>query len=120
VKGDISGTEDLRIDGSVEGMIQLDEGKLTVGTTANLKADINAREVVVYGHVKGNVRATRQIEIKKEGSVIGNLTTAHILIEDGAYFRGTIEIDRGAAQEADKNVSSRASATAAGAGTKGI
>jgi cytoskeletal protein CcmA (bactofilin family) len=120
VKGDISGTEDLRIDGSVEGMIQLDEGKLTVGTTANLKADINAREVVVYGHVKGNVRATRQIEIKKEGSVIGNLTTAHILIEDGATFRGTIEIDRGAVQEADKNVSSRASATAAGAGTKGI
>jgi len=119
VKGDISGTEDLLIDGSVEGMIQLDEGKLTVGTMANLKADINAREVVVYGHVKGNVRATRQIEIKKEGSVIGNLTTAHILIEDGANFRGTIEIDRGAAQEADKNVSSRASAAAAGAGPKG-
>lgn len=121
VKGDISGTEDLLIDGSVEGMIQLDEGKLTVGTRANLKADINAREVVVYGHVKGNVRATRQIEIKKEGSVIGNLTTAHILIEDGADFRGTIEIDRGAAQEADKNVPSRAAAAAsAGVGPKGI
>jgi cytoskeletal protein CcmA (bactofilin family) len=94
VKGTITGTEDLLIDGSVEGLIQLDERKLTVGTTAKLTADINARDVVVYGYVKGNVRATGRIEIKKNGSVIGNLTTAQILIEDGADFRGTIEIDR--------------------------
>ena len=117
VIGDISSTEDLQIDGSVEGTIQIDEWKLTVGTTGSLKADINAREVVVYGHVKGNVHAKGKIEIKKDGSVIGNLTTAQILIEDGADFRGTIEIDRSAAQEADKNVSSRAAAAAAGTGT---
>jgi len=120
VKGDISGTEDLLIDGSVEGMIQLDERKLTVGATAKLIANITAREVVVYGHVKGNVRATQQIEIKKEGSVIGNLTTAQILIEDGGDFRGTIEIDGSAAQEADKKVPSRAAAAAAGTGGKRI
>lgn len=120
VKGDIRGTEDLLIDGSVEGMIQLEGRKLTVGTTAKLTADINARDVVVYGYVKGNVRATGRIEIKKDGSVIGNLTTAQIMIEDGADFKGTIEIDRGAAKEADKNVSLRAAAAAAGAGPKSI
>jgi cytoskeletal protein CcmA (bactofilin family) len=114
VKGDISGTEDLLIDGAVEGRIQLDERKLTVGTTAKLTADINARDVVVYGYVKGNVHATGKIEIKKGGSVNGDLTTAQILIEDGADFRGSIEIDRGTEKEANKNVSSRAAAAAAG------
>jgi cytoskeletal protein CcmA (bactofilin family) len=118
VKGDISGTEDLLIDGSVEGLIQLDEWKLTVGTTAKVTADINARDVVVYGYVKGNVRAKGRVEIKKDGTVIGNLTTAQIMIEDGADFKGSIEIDRSAAEEADKNVSSRAAA--AGAGPKSI
>ncbi len=110
VKGDISGTEDLLIDGAVEGLIQLDGRKLTVGTTAKLTADINVRDVVVYGYVKGNVHATGKIEIKKGGSVNGNLMTAQILIEDGADFRGSIEIDRGAEKEVDKNVSSRAAA----------
>jgi len=114
VKGDITGTEDLLIDGSVDGLIQLDERKLTVGTTAKLTADINARDVVVYGSVKGNVRAKGRIEIKKDGSVIGNLTTAQIMIEDGADFKGSIEIDRSAAEEAGKNLSSRAAAAGAG------
>jgi len=114
VKGDITGTEDLLIDGSVEGLIQLDERKLTVGATAKLTADVNARDVVVYGSVKGNVRATGRIEIKKDGSIIGNLKTAQIMIEDGADFKGSIEIDRSAAQDADKNLSSRAAAAGAG------
>ena len=118
VKGDIIGTEDLLIDGSVEGLIQLDERKLTVGKTAKVTADINARDVVVYGYVKGNVRAKGRIEIRKDGSVIGNLTTAQIMIEDGADFKGSIEIDRSAAKEAEKNSSSRAAA--AGAGPKSI
>jgi cytoskeletal protein CcmA (bactofilin family) len=118
VKGDITGTEDLLIDGSVEGLIHLDQRKLTVGTTAKLTADINARDVVVYGSVKGNVRATGRIEIKRDGSIIGNLTTAQIMIEDGADFKGSIEIDRSAAEEAGKNVSSRAAA--AGAGSKSV
>jgi cytoskeletal protein CcmA (bactofilin family) len=119
VKGDITGSEDLLIDGSVEGLIQLDGRKLTVGTTAKLTADINARDVVVYGYVKGNVCAKGRIEIKKDGSVIGNLTTAQIMIEDGADFKGSIEIDRGA-ERADQNVSSRAASAAAGAGPKSI
>jgi cytoskeletal protein CcmA (bactofilin family) len=120
VKGDIIGTEDLLIDGSVEGLIELDERKLTVGTTAKLTADINARDVVVYGYLKGNVRAKGRIEIKKDCSVIGNLTTGQIMIEDGANFKGSIEIDRGTEKEADKNVASRAAAASAGAGPKSI
>lgn len=112
VKGDISGTEDLLIDGAVEGLIQLEGRKLTVGTTAKLTADINARDVVVYGYVKGNVRATGKIEIKKGGALNGNLTTAQILIEDGADFRGSIDIDRGTEKEAGKNVPSRSAAAA--------
>src|ERR1700756_5889888 len=118
IRGDITGTADLEIDGSVEGRIQLDERKLTVGATARLTADISARDVVVYGYVKGNVSAKGRIEIRKDGSVIGNLTTAQIMIEDGANFKGSIEIDRGGEKEADKDVSSRAAA--AGGGPKSI
>src|ERR1700741_2155889 len=100
VKGEISGNEDLHIDGSVEGLVQLEDRKLTVGASAKLTADVVAREVVVYGSVKGNLRARDRIEIKKDGSVIGDLTTARIMIEDGAYFKGAIEIDRKAAEAA--------------------
>ncbi|HKW31776.1 MAG TPA: polymer-forming cytoskeletal protein [Candidatus Acidoferrum sp.] len=104
VKGEISGNEDLHIDGTAEGLVQLDERKLTVGTMAKVTADIFAGEVVVYGKVKGNVRAKGRMEIKKDGSVDGDLTTAQILIEDGAYFKGSIEIERNAEREADKDV----------------
>jgi cytoskeletal protein CcmA (bactofilin family) len=94
VKGEISGNEDLHVDGAVEGLIQLDDRKLTVGAAAKVTADVMAREIVVYGSVKGNLRARDRIEIKKDGSVVGDLTTARIMIEDGAYFKGSIEIDR--------------------------
>ena|SRR5277367_4578916 len=94
IKGEITGNEDLAIDGSVEGLIQLEERKLTIGASARVTADVIAREVVVYGNVKGNLRARDRIEIKKDGSVVGDLTTARIMIEDGAYFKGSIEIDK--------------------------
>jgi len=93
-KGEISGNEDLHIDGSVEGLIHLDDRKLVVGATAKVTADVIAREVVVFGNVKGNLQARDRIEIKKDGSVVGDLTTARIMIEDGAYFKGSIEIDK--------------------------
>ena len=111
VKGEITGNEDLHVDGSVEGLIQLEDRKLTVGASAKVTADVIAREVVVYGNVKGNLRARDRIEIKKDGSVIGDLTTARIMIEDGAYFKGSIEIDRGAESggtDLDKPAFSRA------------
>ncbi len=117
VKGEISGNEDLLIDGTVEGLIQLDERKLTVGATAKVTADIIAREVVVYGSVKGNLRAKDRIEIKKDGSVNGDLTTARIMIEDGAYFKGSIEIDKSAEKESSSNAFTRSSSATAGAAT---
>jgi len=120
VKGEISGSEDLLIEGSVEGLVQLDERKLTVGATAKLTADIIAREVVVYGTVKGNLRAKDRIEIKKDGSVNGDLTTARIMIEDGAYFKGSIEIDKSAEKETTASAFSRTAAAPAGVGPKTI
>src|ERR1700741_479428 len=100
VKGEITGNEDLAIDGTVEGLVHLEDRKLTIGASAKVTADIIAREVAVYGNVKGNLRARDRIEIKKDGSVVGDLTTARIMIEDGAYFKGSIEIDRKAAEAA--------------------
>ena len=116
VKGEISGNEDLLIEGSVEGLVQLDERKLTVGATAKLTADIIAREVVVYGTVKGNLRAKDRIEIKKDGSVNGDLTTARIMIEDGAYFKGSIEIDKSAEKESGAASFARTASAPAAAG----
>ena len=81
--------------------------------TAKLTADIIAREVVVYGTVKGNLRAKDRIEIKKDGSVNGDLTTARIMIEDGAYFKGSIEIDKSGEKESGAGSFSRAAAPAA-------
>jgi len=112
VKGEITGNEDLQIDGSVEGLIQLDERKLTVGATSKVTADVIAREVVVYGNVKGNLRAKDRIEIKKDGSVVGDLTTSRIMIEDGAYFKGSIEIDKSAEKESSRSSAFAKPATA--------
>jgi cytoskeletal protein CcmA (bactofilin family) len=124
VKGEISGNEDLDIDGTIEGLVQIDERKLTVGATAKVTADIIAGEVIVYGSVQGNVRGKGKIEIKKNGSVNGDLATAQIIIEDGAYFKGSIEIEQRAEKEGDKNVfsqtASASAAPAAGAGLKSI
>jgi cytoskeletal protein CcmA (bactofilin family) len=94
IKGKVSGEEDLQIDGKVEGPISLQGQKLIAGRSAQLHSEITAREVVVYGKVQGNVRAQDRVEIKKDGSVFGDITTARISIEDGAYFKGRIEIER--------------------------
>ncbi|HUJ40201.1 MAG TPA: polymer-forming cytoskeletal protein [Candidatus Acidoferrales bacterium] len=96
VKGEINGNEDLEIHGNVEGTVSLDEKRLTIGPTAKVNADLSAREIVIYGSVKGNLKAKDRIEIKKDGSVVGDLSTARIMIEDGAYFKGSIEIEKGA------------------------
>jgi len=117
VKGEISGNEDLQIDGTVEGLVNLEDRKLTVGAAAKVTADVVAREVVVYGSVKGNLRARDRIEIKKDGSVVGDLTTARIMIEDGAYFKGSIEIEKAtdSSRERDKDTDRSAFARAANA-----
>ena len=101
IKGEISGAENLTVDGSIDGLIKMEGGKLTVGADAKISADILAAEIVVYGEVKGNLCARDRIEVKKDGSVLGELTTSRIMIEDGAYFKGSIEIDRKAAAAND-------------------
>ncbi|HET7105556.1 MAG TPA: polymer-forming cytoskeletal protein [Candidatus Acidoferrum sp.] len=116
IKGEITGSEDLLLEGTVEGLVQLDERKLTVGASAKVTADIIAREVVVYGTVKGNLRAKDRIEIKKDGSVNGDLTTARIMIEDGAYFKGSIEIDKSGEKESGSSAFSRSASAPAAAG----
>jgi cytoskeletal protein CcmA (bactofilin family) len=94
LKGEISGDEDLQIDGKVEGPVSLCNHRLTVGRAAQLSSEINARELVVYGKAVGNIRVHDRVEIKKDGEVIGNITTTRLSIEDGAYFKGSIEIER--------------------------
>jgi len=94
IKGRISGEEDLQIDGKVEGPVALRGHRLTVGRSGQLSSEIAARELVVYGKVTGNINASDRVEIKKDGAVIGDIQTARISIEDGAIFKGRIEIDR--------------------------
>src|SRR2546425_1938171 len=93
IKGHITGTEDLQIDGKVEGSITLRGHQLTVGSTAQLNSEIHAGEVIVYGKVVGNVHSRDRVDVKTDGSVTGDISTARISIEDGAHFKGRIEID---------------------------
>ena len=93
IKGQLTGTEDLQIDGKVQGPISLQGRRLTVGRPAELNSDVTAGEVIVYGKVMGKLHARDRVEIKKGGSVFGDITTVRISIEDGADFKGRIEID---------------------------
>jgi cytoskeletal protein CcmA (bactofilin family) len=100
IKGHITGTEDLQIDGKVDGPISLNGHELTVGSTAQLNSEIHAGEVIVYGKVVGNLRARGRVDIKKDGSIVGDISSARISIEDGAHFKGRIEIDPAKSQAA--------------------
>lgn len=94
VKGQIFSREDLTIDGEVEGTVELHEHRLTVGPNGKVQAGIKAREIVVLGAVHGNVEATDKIEIRKDAKLVGDIKTARIVIEDGAYFKGSIDITK--------------------------
>jgi hypothetical protein len=85
---------DLRLDSVIPGSISLNCKRLTIGEAAKATADVVAREVIVYGELTGHLRAADRIEIKKHGSVKGDLTTRRIMIEEGAYFKGTVQIER--------------------------
>jgi hypothetical protein len=85
---------DLRLDTVIPGSISLNCKRLTIGETAKATADVVAREVIVYGELTGHLRAADRIEIKKHASVKGDLTTRRIMIEEGAYFKGTVQIER--------------------------
>ncbi len=92
VKGEISGTESLYIDGKVEGSISLPGNRVTIGRNGQVSANVTAREVVVLGKVKGNVSATDRVDIRAEGALSGDVAAARISIEDGAFFKGGIDI----------------------------
>jgi cytoskeletal protein CcmA (bactofilin family) len=100
IKGHLTGTEDLQIDGKVDGPISLKGHQLTVGATAVLNSEVHAGEVIVYGKVIGNVHASDRVDVKTAGSVVGDISTARISIEDGAHFKGRIEIDPAKSQSA--------------------
>ena len=95
IKGEVTGSEDLRVEGVIEGLISLEGHRLTVGSSAHIRAEIVAREAVVSGEVTGNISARDRIEIRKGGSVVGDFTAARIVIEDGARFKGSIDMDAG-------------------------
>jgi cytoskeletal protein CcmA (bactofilin family) len=94
VKGQIFSREDLTIDGEVEGTVELQEHRLTVGPNGKVVASIKAREIVVLGTIHGNVETSDKIDIRKEAKLVGDIRTARIVIEDGAYFKGNIDIVR--------------------------
>jgi cytoskeletal protein CcmA (bactofilin family) len=94
VKGQIFSREDLTIDGEVEGTVELQEHRLTVGPNGKVLASIKAREIVVLGTIHGNVETTDKIDIRKDAKLVGDIKTARVVIEDGAYFKGNIDIVR--------------------------
>jgi len=94
VKGDIYSREDLYVDGEVDGNVEVQEHCLTVGPNGKVKANIKAREVVLRGTVHGDIHAGDKIDIRRDAKVTGDLRTGRILIEDGAYFKGSVDIVR--------------------------
>jgi cytoskeletal protein CcmA (bactofilin family) len=92
VNGQIVSQEDLYVDGDVEGTVELVQHKLTIGPNGKVHAAIKSREVVVLGSIQGNVEASDKIEIRKDARLVGDIKTARIIIEDGAYFKGSIDI----------------------------
>ncbi len=92
IKGTITGTEDLYIDGQIEGTIRLEQNSLTIGPNGDVDADVFAKDIVIEGKVTGNVKAGDRIDIRKTGSLNGDLSAARIVIEDGAVFRGSVDI----------------------------
>jgi cytoskeletal protein CcmA (bactofilin family) len=94
LKGELSGKEDLVVEGQFEGTIDVAEHTVTVGAQGQVKSEIRARHVVVHGSVTGKVTAREKIDIRRTGNVVGDLVSAGVAIEDGAYFKGSIEILR--------------------------
>ena len=92
VKGELSGSEDLYVDGEVEGSIELHDHNLTVGPNGRIRANVNAKEVVIHGRVDGNITGTDRVELRKSAVLAGDIATQRIVIEDGAYFKGGIDI----------------------------
>jgi cytoskeletal protein CcmA (bactofilin family) len=92
IKGEITGSESLYIDGKIEGKITMPESRVTIGRNGKVDASINAREVVVMGKVTGNIECSDRVDIRSEGSVTGDVSTVRISVEDGAILKGGIQV----------------------------
>jgi cytoskeletal protein CcmA (bactofilin family) len=92
IKGELTGSEDLYLDGSIEGTVDLRDHSLIIGPNGKIKASISARDLVVHGRVEGNITATGRVELRKSCTLIGDVSTQRIVIEDGAFFKGAIDI----------------------------
>ena len=98
VKGELSGSEDLFIDGQVEGTIELRGNSLTIGPHGQVKANVNAKDVTVQGKLEGNIQASQRAELKKTAVAVGDIVTQRVAIEEGAYFKGKVDIQREASK----------------------
>ena len=106
IKGEVTGSESLYIDGKVEGSINLSGNRVTIGRNGVVSANISAREIVVLGKVRGNLTASDRVDIRSDGSLTGDVVAARISIEDGAFFKGGIDIRKaGSKPEEVKSVS---------------
>lgn len=121
IRGELTGNEDLYLDGEIEGNIDLRDHKLVIGPNGKIKATITARDIVLHGRVEGNVSATERVELKKSCTLVGDVSTMRIVIEDGAFFKGAIDIkqDRENRSEARKPAAAAASA-GSGSGMGGM
>jgi cytoskeletal protein CcmA (bactofilin family) len=105
IKGEITGSEDLFIDGPVEGKLNLGNSSVTVGPNGTVKADITAREVVVRGRIEGKIAGKERVQLWSTGHVSGEISTQRLAIEDGAVLRGKVETGRAAEKTEDRSVS---------------
>jgi cytoskeletal protein CcmA (bactofilin family) len=94
IKGELSGSEDLYVDGNVEGKIELRNHSLTIGPNGNVKADISAKSVVIQGKLEGNVNASERVDLRKSAVMTGDVTTQRVAIEEGAFLKGKVEVQR--------------------------
>jgi cytoskeletal protein CcmA (bactofilin family) len=99
IKGDITGGESLLVEGKVEGSINLPGNRVTVGRNGQVAANVTAREIIVLGKIHGNVSASDRVDIRAEGSLTGDVSAARISIEDGAFFKGGIDIRKPGAEK---------------------
>jgi cytoskeletal protein CcmA (bactofilin family) len=112
--GEVKGSEDLIVDGRVEGTVTLTESRLTIGANANVQADLTARDVLILGQVQGNVVASGRVELRAGCSVQGDIRALRLAIEDNAVFRGKVDLSQGASKAAEAAVPAAAVAATAG------
>ncbi len=115
IKGEVTGSESLYIDGRVEGSINLSGNRVTVGRNGVVSANINAREIVVLGKVRGNLTASDRVDIRSDGSLTGDVVAARISIEDGAFFKGGIDIRKAGQKSNGEEVKTAGAAETAAA-----